>query len=395
MMLIEKIKTAANKISGEVIANRRHLHKFPELSFREKETSAFIKSKLEQLGIAWIGMAVNGVVGIVKGNLNGDKTIALRADIDALPIAEQNNVSYASQNTGVMHACGHDVHTASLLGVAAILNNMKDDFGGMVKLIFQPAEEVLPGGASAMIQQGVLDDPDVCVVIGQHVMPSLEAGQIGIRKGKFMASMDELYITIQGKGGHGAQPHLNIDPVLISSHIIIALQQMVSRLAPPDVPTVLSFGRVIANGAVNVIPDEVYMEGTFRTMDERWRKDAHEKMIKMAATLASGMGAFCNFNIKCGYPVLINDEKITGQIRDFAEDFLGEHQVKETDMWMAAEDFAYYAERKSACFYLLGVGSHAKRINLSLHTPTFNIDECALESSTGLMAYIALKLLEN
>ncbi len=394
-MLISEIKKAAEAISTQVIANRRHLHANPELSFHEYETSAFIKEQLDKIGIAWQRIADTGVVGIIKGEKQSDKVIALRADMDALPITEANEVEYKSTKEGIMHACGHDVHTSSLLGVAAVLQSMKNKFGGIVKLIFQPAEEKLPGGASLMIKEGVLTNPAPLAVIGQHVMPSLPAGKIALRKGKHMASMDELFVTVKGKGGHGAQPQQNIDPVLITAHIIVALQQVVSRMSNPYMPTVLSFGKQIANGAINVIPNEVYMEGTFRTMDEKWRDEAHEKIKKMAEGIAESMGGTCEFKIVRGYPFLVNEEKLTQQVYDFAKEYLGKENVEEADIWMAAEDFAYYSQATDACFYLLGVRNEEKGITSSLHTPTFNVDETAIKTSVGLMTYIALRQLGN
>lgn len=394
-MLIDDIKEMAAKISSRVVANRRHLHAHPELSFHEHETSAFVKKQLDNIGISWQSLANTGVVGIIKGEKSSDQVIALRADMDALPITEANDVEYKSCNKGIMHACGHDAHTSSLLGAATILQSLKSKFGGTVKLIFQPAEEKLPGGASLMIKEGVLQNPVPHAVIGQHVMPALPAGKIALRKGKHMASMDELFVTVRGKGGHGAQPHQNIDPVLITAHIIVALQQIVSRMANPYMPTVLSFGKQIANGAINVIPDEVYMEGTFRTMDESWRNEAHERMRKMAESIALSMGGSCEFTIVKGYPFLINEEKLTTQVHDYASGYLGKENVLDTDIWMAAEDFAYYSQVTDSCFYLLGVGNKEKGIVSSLHTPTFNIDETALTVSTGLMAYIAVKRLGN
>ncbi|MES1225353.1 MAG: M20 family metallopeptidase, partial [Bacteroidota bacterium] len=277
-MLEEQIKKLSVEISKDVISNRRHLHAHPELSFKEYKTSGFIKKQLDDLNISWKPMADTGILAIIEGEKSSDKVVALRADMDALAITEANEVDYVSTNKGVMHACGHDVHTSSLLGTAKILQSLKKEFGGTVKFIFQPAEEVLPGGASIMIKEGVLENPKPQTVIGQHVMPSIECGKIGIRKGKFMASMDELYVTIHGKGGHGAQPHQNVDPVLIASHMIVALQQVVSRMANPYMPTVLSFGKFIANGTHNVIPNQVYLEGTFRTLDEAWREEAHNRI---------------------------------------------------------------------------------------------------------------------
>jgi amidohydrolase len=393
-MLTDEIKNLSNKIHHHVIVNRRHLHANPELSFHENNTSAFIKSKLDEMNISWQPLANTGIVALIKGDQPSDKIIALRADMDALPITEANDVEYKSSNTGVMHACGHDAHTASLLGTAYILQSLKNKFGGTIKLIFQPAEETLPGGASLMIKEGVLQNLPPSAIIGQHVFPALDAGKIAIREGKFMASMDSIIATVKGKGGHGAQPHQNIDPVIITANILIALQQIVSRISNPTMPSVLSFGKVIANGAINIIPDEVYIEGTFRTMDESWRNEAHTRMQQMAEGIAQSMGATCEFNIIRGYPYLVNEENLTEQVRTYAEEYLGEENVVEAETWMAAEDFASYSQVANGCFYLLGVGNKEKGITSSLHTPTFNIDEDVLAISTGLMAYIALRKLE-
>ena len=394
-MLKDKITYLANQIHSDVVANRRHLHANPELSFHEYETSAYVAQKLDELGIEYKKMANTGLVALIKGAKQSDAVVALRADMDALPIVEANDVVYKSKNPGVMHACGHDVHTSSLLGTAKILTELKNEFGGTVKLIFQPAEEKLPGGANMMIKEGVLENPKPNAVLGQHVMPLIESGKVGFRSGKYMASTDEIYVTVHGKGGHGAQPQQNIDPVLITSHIIIALQQIISRVADPKTPSVLSFGKVIANGATNVIPNEVYLEGTFRTMDEDWRAKAHEKMKKMAEGIAEAMGGSCDFNIVRGYPFLINEEVLTAATRAYAEDYLGKENVLDLDIWMAAEDFAYYSQVSDACFYRLGTGNMARGITSSVHTPTFDVDEDSLRLSTGLMTYIALKQLGN
>lgn len=394
-MLKDKISQLAQNIHTEVVGNRRHLHANPELSFEEYETSAFVKAKLDELGISYQSMADTGVVALIKGAKSSDAVVALRADMDALPILEANDVPYKSQKAGVMHACGHDVHTSSLLGTAKILTELKEEFAGTVKLIFQPAEERLPGGANLMIKEGVLENPKPQAVIGQHVMPLIETGKVGFRAGKYMASTDEIYVTVYGKGGHGAQPQQNIDPVLITSHIIIALQQIVSRVADPKIPSVLSFGKVIANGATNVIPNEVKLEGTFRTMDEEWRAKAHVKMKKMAEGIAEAMGGSCDFNIMNGYPFLINEEELTASARAYAEDYLGKENVLDLDIWMAAEDFAYYSQVSDACFYRLGTGNEKRGITSSVHTPTFDVDEDSLRLSTGLMTYIALKQLGN
>jgi len=394
--LLQKIKELSARFFDNTVKNRRHLHMHPELSFQEFKTSEFVWKELEASGISEKKkMADTGVVALIRGKNPSKKTIALRADMDALPITEANNVDYRSLNAGVMHACGHDVHTSSLLGAAKILNELKDQFEGSVKLIFQPGEEKLPGGASVMIREGVLKDPVPSAVLGQHVMPMIETGKVGFRQGIYMASTDEIYVTVKGKGGHGAMPHLNIDPVLISSHIIIALQQIVSRNASPIMPTVLSFGKVIANGATNVIPNEVYMEGTFRTLDENWRAEGHILMKKMAESIAEGMGGKCDFEIRKGYPVLHNNPELTSSSRKGAEEYLGKENVVDLDIWMAAEDFAFYSQQTRACFYRLGTGNKARGITSSVHTPTFDIDEKALETGMGLMAWLAVKELEK
>ena len=394
-MIKEKIQELSAAIFDDVVANRRHLHAHPELSFHEVETSVFVANKLTELGLEYHKMADTGLVAMIKGDKPSDRVIALRADMDALPILEANDVPYKSQNTGVMHACGHDAHTSSLLGTAKILTKLKAEFGGTVKLIFQPAEEKLPGGASLMIKEGVLENPKPQAVLGQHVMPLIDAGKVGFRAGKYMASTDELYVTVRGKGGHGAQPQQNIDPVIITAHILTALQQIVSRFADPKSPSVLSFGKVIANGATNVIPNEVYLEGTFRTMDEKWRGEAHIKIKKMAEGIAEAMGGSCEFNIMRGYPFLVNEEVLTAATRGYAEDYLGKENVLDLDIWMAAEDFAYYSQAADSCFYRLGTRNEARGIISSVHTPTFDVEEDAFKISTGLMAYLAIKQLGN
>jgi amidohydrolase len=391
----EQIQNLAGNIFEQVVGYRRHLHTHPELSFKEFNTSRFIKDKLTEFGIPFTSMANTGVVGLITGDLPSDRVIALRGDIDALPILEANDKPYTSVNTGVMHACGHDVHTSSLLGAAFILNSLKAEFGGTIKLIFQPGEEVLPGGASIMIAEGVLENPKPQHIVGQHVMPLIDAGKVGFRSGIYMASTDELYVTVTGKGGHGAQPHQNIDPVLISAHILVALQQIVSRNADPRLPSVLSFGKVIANGATNIIPNEVKLEGTFRTLNEEWRAQAKVLMKKMAEGIAESMGGSCEFRIMKGYPYLINEEKLTAATRASAEEYLGKENVVDLDIWMAAEDFAYYSQVTDACFYRLGTGNAEKGTTYSVHHPNFDVDEDALKISTGLMAYIALKQLGN
>jgi len=394
-MLKQKVQQLANALHASVISNRRHLHANPELSFKEYKTSAFVKERLDQLNIPWTAMAGTGIVAMIEGAKPSENLIALRADMDALPILEKNKVDYVSTNNGVMHACGHDAHTSSLLGTASILQSMKNDFGGKVKLIFQPGEEKLPGGASMMISEGVLVQNKPSAVIAQHVSPNIAAGKIGIRKGKFMASMDEIFVTVKGRGGHGAQPHMNIDPVMISAQILVALQQVVSRMANPAVPTVLSFGKIIADGAINVIPDSVYMEGTFRALNEDWRSEAHIKMKRIAEGIAESFGGSCEFNIVRGYPFLVNEVKLTEKVQSYAEDYIGKENVVPQEIWMAAEDFSMFSQVADCCYYLMGTRNENKGFTSSLHTPTFDIDESALATGMGLMAYIALKQLGN
>lgn len=395
MQLKETIQQLAKENFDEVIAIRRHLHQHPELSFEEVETGKYIAQQLANMAIPYQhGIAENGVVGIIEGKNPTKKVIALRADFDALPIQEINDVPYKSTKEGVMHACGHDAHTASLLGVAKILNTLKNDFEGTIKLIFQPAEEKSPGGASIMIKEGVLENPSPELIIGQHVHPPLEAGKIGMRPGIYMASSDELYITVKGRGGHGAMPQDSIDPIVITAQIIIALQQIVSRAADPTMPTVLTLGKINSvGGATNVIPNEVKLEGTFRTMNEDWREKAHKRMKKIAIGIAESYGAACDFTIVKGYPVLYNNEAITAQVRQYAEEYLGETQVAHLPIRMTAEDFAFYSQHIPACFYRLGTGNPSKGITSALHTNTFNIDEDSLLTSIGTMSYIAIKTL--
>jgi amidohydrolase len=391
MITAAHIKQLAQKHSKQIVDIRHHLHQNPELSFEEYNTQKYVLQQLNNMGINDVTPIANtGLVALIKGNNPNSKTIALRGDMDALPIEEQNDVPYKSVNTGVMHACGHDVHTSCLLGAAQILNELKTEFEGTIKLVFQPGEEKLPGGASLMIKEGVLKNPAVNSMIGQHVMPLLPVGTVGFRSGLYMASTDEIYVTVKGKGGHGAMPHLNIDPVLITAHIITSLQQLVSRMANPSIPCVLSFGKVIANGATNVIPNEVKMEGTFRTMDEKWRAEAHQKMKKLAEGIAESMGGSCEFDIHHGYPFLKNNPDVTARAKQSAIAYLGEDKVVDLDIWMAAEDFAFFSQEVPATFYRLGVRNEAKGITSSVHTPTFNIDEEALEIGAGLMAWLAV-----
>lgn len=389
--LLDKIKKLSTETSKETIETRRYLHQHPELSYQEYETAKYVANRLQMLGVTDITtVAATGVTALIKGKNADKKTVALRADMDALPIDEANNVPYKSQVPGVMHACGHDVHTSSLLSTAKILQTVKEEFEGTIKLIFQPGEEKLPGGASLMIKDGALQKPAPKAIFGQHVMPLIPAGKVGFRKGLYMASADEIYITVKGKGGHAAMPETIVDPILMASHLIVALQQIVSRNAHPKIPSVLSFGKFLAHGATNVIPNEVHIEGTFRTLDEEWRASAHKKIEQLATGLVASMGGSCDIEIRKGYPFLKNEELLTNRAIEAATAFLGDDNVVDLDIWMASEDFAYYSQEIDACFYRLGTRNETKGITSGVHTPTFDIDETALSIAPGLMAWLAL-----
>lgn len=391
MELLERIKSLSEQYSGEVIEARRHLHENPELSYQEYNTAKFVTGKLQSFGIrVKEGVATTGLVAEIEGKNPGKKSIALRADMDALPISEASDVPYKSKVPGVMHACGHDVHTASLLGTAKILNAVKDQFEGTVRLLFQPGEEKTPGGASYMIRDGALKNPQPSGIIGQHVFPLLPVGKIGFREGMYMASCDEIYLKVIGKGGHAAAPELAVDPIVIASHIIIGLQQIISRNASPKQPTVLSFGNIIGKGATNIIPNEVNIAGTFRAMNEAWRASALEKIRKMAEAIAEGMGGKCEVEISKGYPYLENNPQLTRRIRGAAEAYVGKDNVVDLDITLGAEDFSYYSQVIPASFYRLGTNNAAKGITAYVHTPTFDIDEDALKIGPGLMAWMAI-----
>lgn len=396
MDLLSTIKTLSKEIQPEIIEIRRHLHAHPELSYEEYETSRYVAERLKSFGIEEVkNLATTGLVAEIKGRNPDKKTVALRADMDALPIHEKNDVTYKSTKPGVMHACGHDVHTASLLGSARILQTVKSEFEGTIRLIFQPGEEKNPGGASLMIRDGALKNPVPSSILGQHVFPLLPVGKIGFREGMYMASADEIYLKVIGKGGHGAAPELCIDPVVIASHIIVALQQVISRNASPKQPTVLTFGKIIAEGATNIIPNEVNIAGTFRALNEQWRAAGLEKIKKMAESIAEGMGGRCEVEISHGYPYLENNPEVTRRIRSAAAEYVGEENIETLDISLGAEDFSYYSQEIPASFYRLGTKNEAKGITSYVHTPTFDIDEDALGLSCGLMAWLALKELED
>lgn len=395
-MIQDKIKNLSRKYFDKIVGYRRTIHQNPELSFQEKETADFIKSVLDEAGISYTsGWAGYGLVATI-GNTKSNNRIALRADMDALPILENNTKPYKSKNDGIMHACGHDVHSSSLLGTALILKELEEEINGIVYFIFQPGEEKLPGGASIMIKEGLFEKEIPAYIFGQHVHPPLEVGKVGYHPGKYMASADEIYITVKGKGGHAAIPEKTIDPILMASSILLNLQQIVSRNSSPHSPSVLSFGKINSvGGATNVIPDEVKIEGTFRAMDEDWRFKAHDLIRQVALNTAKSYGGSVEVDILVGYPTLHNDDETTMRFKGYAEEFLGKENVVKLPKRMAAEDFAFYTQHVPACFYRLGTGNEAKGITSGVHTDTFDIDEEALKIGPGLMAWVAFNELEK
>ena len=401
MIEAESIKQKAKIFSSKIISIRRHLHAHPELSFKEFNTSIYIKSLLNEFGIEYKdGFVKTGIVAGIKGKNPETKIIALRADMDALPIREQNKTEYKSLNDGVMHACGHDVHMSCMLGAIIILNELREELEGTIKFVFQPGEEVLPGGAKLMLEENLFGNKLPNAIIAQHVFPSMETGKVGFRNGMYMASTDEIYITVVGKGGHAAMPSEYCNPILIASKILMELQKEFMENKNIDengneIPCVLAFGKINGAGATNIIPEKVVIEGTFRTMNEKWRAASHEKIINVCNKLANESGAKAEVKIINGYPFLENDESTTNICRDAAIYYLGKENVEELPLRMTAEDFAWFSQKIPSCFYRLGTGNKTKGIVSGVHSPTFDIDEDALETGSGLMAWLAISLLKN
>ena len=392
--LQQEIHSRTRKILDKITSHRRHLHQHPELSFEEHNTSAYIAAELKKLGIPFkSGYAGTGIVATIEGSGEG-KTVALRADMDALPIQEDTFLPFASINQGVMHACGHDAHTSALMGAAEVLSQLKEHWKGTVLLIFQPGEEKFPGGASLMLKEGALEKVKPDLVIGQHVLPDMPAGHVGFKPGMYMASGDEVYLTVKGKGGHAALPHTLNDTILIASSIIVALQQIVSRMVPANIPTVLSFGKIEGLGATNIIPEKVEIAGTLRTMDEEWRGIIKDKIKEIAEGTAKAMGATCEVDVKHGYPVVYNNEHSTRDAIRFAREFLGADNVEEMDIRMTAEDFGYYTHQFPSVFYRFGVAQKDGKTG-ALHTPQLNINEDALETAAGMLSWLAVRFLNT
>ncbi|MCO5237121.1 MAG: M20 family metallopeptidase [Chitinophagaceae bacterium] len=387
-MLKDRIQQLASQYTSDFIAIRRHLHAYPELSYREFETSKFIQQQLRHIGIPFEVKATTGVVGLLKGRNPERRVIALRADMDALPITEENEISYRSKHQGVMHACGHDVHTTCLLGAARILYELREEWEGTVKFIFQPGEERNPGGASLLIKEGVLENPRPSAIVGMHVHPQLEIGRYRFRGGKIMASADELFITVSSKGGHAAAPQETADPILVASQLVVALQQIVSRNRNPFDPSVLSITSFQGGHTTNVIPGEVKLMGTFRAMDETWRFKAHELIRKLSTELVHSMGAEIDIKIDVGYPAVYNNEQLNAIAEAAAAEYAGKENVEESELRMGAEDFGYYSQVIPGCFFRLGVGNKSRGITSGVHTSTFNVDEDAIPLGAGMMAWL-------
>ena len=376
------------------MALRRHLHQYPELSGEEQETANFICQELDQLGIPYQrDIAGHGIVAILKGELEGSSCVALRADMDALPIIEQNTHSYCSLNSGVMHACGHDFHTASLLGAFMILNEIKTSFGGTIKALFQPSEERYEGGANFMIAAGVLENPHVDYIFGMHGDTGLTADQVGFRSGKYMASTDELHFTIVGKGGHAALIDEVINPIPIAARLLLKWEEEIDKIKPTETPFVMNFGRFIADGANNVIPEKAHLSGTLRLFDEEKRQIILQRVEEIALEVCESFGAQCIVDIRNGYPMLVNDAEVTARAIQIAENYLGKEQVQSLAIRTTAEDFSYFLQEVPGTFFRVGVAHQGAGIVYPLHSSRFDIDERALKTASQMMVKLAIEFL--
>lgn len=392
-----RIRERASEIFPETVSLRREIHLHPELSYEEVETTALIDGYLRSLGIEpEPPFLETGVVALLRGEgkRGGGNLVALRADIDALPVTEENSHAFCSLEPGKMHACGHDMHTAMLLGAARILSGMKDELHGDVLLIFQPAEEKTPGGAKPLIEAGLFRRFNPAVIIGQHCFPNVPAGKVALCKGSFMAATDELYFTISGQGGHASAPHKAADPVLAAAHIITAVQHLVSRVVPPHEPAVVSIASIHGGNAPNVIPGKVSMSGTMRTMNEELRTLLKDRLRQTVMHVAEAFGVQAELEIRNGYPALVNDPQVTLQAVAACTEYLGSGNVLQSEPLMTAEDFAYYLLERPGTFWQIGTGAPGQEKGNTLHSPTFNPEERALETGSGLLAYSAWRFLD-
>jgi amidohydrolase len=388
------ILNGSRELKEELIRLRRHIHTNPELSFEEHNTASFICTNLDRIGIKYRkGVAGTGVIGEIRGELKSNKVIGLRAEMDALPVTEMNISDYSSRNIGKMHACGHDAHVAMLLGTAHLLGTLIGKFGGTILFIFQPGEELAPGGARLMIESGAFNDPKPGIILAQHVLPELETGKVGYRRGRYMASSDEIYITIKGKGGHAALPGLTTDQIYIASNLITRLKDAISEAQSiNEIPTVLGFGKMVADGATNVIPAKVEIAGTFRTFDEKWRSDAKKLIRKISADTAREFGVAADVNIADGYPVLFNNEKLTDAAVKLSSDLLGRDRIESFDLRMSSDDFAFFSEAFPSVYYRVGIKKSGEQVKM-LHSSEFDIDEEGLVTGVANMSWLAFNLL--
>lgn len=398
----ERVRNTAEKHYQTVLETRRHLHQHPELSFQEYRTSEYLRKALRSANIAFtFGHVKTGILALIRGKNPGKKTILLRADMDALPIQEKNSVPYCSVNDGIMHACGHDVHSACALGAALILQDLREEFEGTIKIMFQPGEELLPGGASLMIKEGALDHPRVDKAIALHVFPEMEAGKLGFREGMYMASTDELYVTVSGKGGHAAMPANYKNPLIAASDFLLQVQQhfmspnIQEELQSTGRPTVVAFGRIEGLGATNVIPQTVSLAGTFRTMNEAWRKEVHLQLQEIATRVAAKHDQEITVRVDLGYPFLVNDPALTKRCVEAAGELHGVENISELPLRMTAEDFAFISQRVPSCFFRLGTGNKERGIISGVHTDTFDIDESALRVGMETLAWLAISELRE
>jgi amidohydrolase len=381
-------------LKQEVIQLRRHFHRYPELSYQETGTSIFICNWFEKNSIAFRkGIAGTGIIGMIKGKAEGKKVIALRAEMDALPVNERNKTEYSSLNQGKMHACGHDAHMAMLMGTTKLLDSIRDQFAGTVLLIFQPGEEKSPGGARLIIESGELMNPKPDIVIAQHILPELETGKVGYKSGRYMASCDEIYITVTGKGGHAALPALTTDQIFIASNLVIRLKNRMSeKQAINKIPTVLGIGRISGEGATNVIPEKVYIAGTFRTFDEKWRAEGLALVKSVSAETENEFGVKIDVNIVEGYPVLFNDENLTSRAIEYSKVLLGQDKIETYDIRMSSDDFSFYSALAPSIYYRVGIRKKDSEM-LKLHTSDFDIDEDGMETGVANLSWLVYNFL--
>ena len=389
-----EILRRAAELQQELVQIRRTIHATPELAFEEVETSRLVAERLERIGLVPRRIARTGVITTIEGEHPG-RCVALRADMDALPIQEETGLDFASRIPGRMHACGHDAHTAMALGAGMILRSLTPKLHGSVRLLFQPSEELIPGGAPSMIEEGGLADPEVSAIFGQHVMPLQRSGTFGFCPGAMMASADELYITIHGLSGHAAMPHRAIDPILTASEIVTSLQKIVSRSLDPFARGVLSITSIQGGDSTNIIPESVSMKGTLRSMDEAWREEAHRRIEGIVSGVATAVGCRYDLEIRRGYPVLVTDAEITAQARGYADELLGSDGTFAAEPLMVAEDFSYYLREVPGTFWWIGAGEPAQGCVAGLHNARFTIDESILATGAAMLAWNAWRYLED